>query len=124
MVVLANQNTASAGELFTSSLNDYDAATVIGVKTYGKGVGQRGVSLTDENDEPDGSVVTITYFYYAPPYSENYDGIGIEPDILSELPEEAQNKNLYKLTDEEDTQLQDGIEEILRMIRVMSAIGN
>ena len=124
MAVLANQNTASAGELFTSSLNDYDAATVIGVKTYGKGVGQRGVSLVGEDDKPDGSVVTITYFYYAPPYSENYDGIGIEPDIPSELPEEAQNKNLYKLTDEEDTQLKDGIEEILRMIRIMSAIGN
>ena len=124
MVVLANQNTASAGELFTSSLNDYDAATVIGVKTYGKGVGQRSVSLVGEDDEPDGSVVTITYFYYAPPYSENYDGVGIEPDIFVELSEEAQMKNIYKLTDEEDTQLQAGIEEILRMVRVMNAIGN
>ncbi len=124
MVVLTNGNTASAGELFTSSLNDYDAATVVGVKTYGKGVGQRGFSLTDENGEPDGSVVTITYFYYAPPYSENYDGVGIEPDILAELPLDAQNKNIYKLTEEEDTQLKSGVEELLRMMRVMNAVGN
>ena len=124
MVVLTNENTASAGELFTSSLNDYDAATVVGVRTYGKGVGQRGFSLTDENGEPDGSVVTITYFYYAPPYSENYDGVGIEPDILAELPLDAQNKNIYKLTEEQDTQLKAGVEELLRMMRVMNAVGN
>lgn len=124
MAVITNQNTASAGELFTSTLNDYNAATLIGVKTYGKGVGQTSVPLTDVNGKEDGSVVTITYFHYAPPYSPNYDGIGITPDIEVELSEEAQNKNIYKLTYEEDTQLQAGIEEINRIIRIMNTLGN
>ena len=123
MVVITNGNTASAGELFTSSLNDYDVATLVGTKTYGKGVGQRGVALYDEKGNTDGSVVTITYFFYAPPFSENYDGEGIHPDILAELPEEAQKKNLYKLTDEEDTQLKAAIEELDRLIRIKNTIG-
>ena len=59
-----------------------------------------------------------------PEYIEPEAQIDPAECLVSELSEEAQNKNLYKLTDEEDTQLQDGIEEILRMIRVMSAIGN
>ena len=49
MVVLTNENTASAGELFTSSLKDYSVATIIGEKTYGKGVGQTGFNLKDIN---------------------------------------------------------------------------
>ena len=112
MVIITNGNTASAGELFTSSLKDYGVATVIGTTTYGKGVGQTGFSLKDINGEKDGSAVTITYFYYAPPFSENYDGVGILPDKIVELSEEASNKSLYKLTKEEDVQYQAAVEEL------------
>ena len=123
MVVITNGRTASAGELFTSSLNDYDVATLVGTKTYGKGVGQRGVALFDENGNADGSIVNITYFHYAPPFSENYDGVGIYPDILVELSEEAQKKNLHRLTEEEDTQLKAAIEELDRLLRIKNTIG-
>lgn len=123
MVVLTNEHTASAGELFTSSLNDYEVASLVGTKTYGKGVGQTGIALRDENDLKDGSVVTITYFFYAPPFTENYDGVGIYPDVFVELSEEAQKKNLYRLTDEEDTQLKAGIEELNRLLRIENVIG-
>ena len=101
MVVLANGNTASAGELFTSSLNDYGVATVIGDVTYGKGVGQTSFYVAT-----DGSAITMTIFSYDPPTSPNYDGVGITPDIAVSLPEAAAKKNLYKLTYAEDTQLQ------------------
>ncbi len=100
-VVLANGNTASAGELFTSSMQDYGAATVVGVNTYGKGVGQNGYYVSQ-----DGSIVTLTLFFYDPPTSVNYDGVGITPDLEVALSEAAANKNIYKLTFEEDTQLQ------------------
>lgn len=104
MVVLTNGNSASAAELFTSSLMDYEKATVIGTKTYGKGCGQTGEMLSD------GSVVFITSFLYNPPFSENYDGVGITPDIEVALPEEWQNKNLFLLPAEEDTQLHKAVE--------------
>lgn len=104
MVVLTNGNTASAAELFTSSLMDYEKATVVGTKTFGKGCGQTGQMLSD------GSVVFITNFLYNPPFSENYDGVGISPDVEVELPEEWQNKNLFLLPEEEDTQLHKAVE--------------
>ena len=99
MVVLANENTASAAELFTSALNDYDKAEIVGTTTFGKGCGQQGSMLSD------GSVVFITTFFYNPPYSENYDGIGIIPDYEVELPEEWKNKNLFLIPHDEDSQL-------------------
>ncbi|MBO7292550.1 MAG: hypothetical protein J6V07_01305, partial [Clostridia bacterium] len=101
MVVLANGSTASAGELFTSSLNDYGVATVIGDVTYGKGVGRTSFYVAN-----DGSAITMTIFSYDPPTSPNYDGVGITPGISVSLSEEAAGKNLYKLTYAEDTQLQ------------------
>ena len=48
MAVLCNQNTASAGELFTSCLMDFGAAEVYGETTYGKGLGQSYFQLSDE----------------------------------------------------------------------------
>ena len=99
MTVLVNGNTASAAELFTSALRDYDKAEIVGTLTYGKGCGQQGFVLSD------GSVVFITSFFYNPPYSENYDGVGITPDITVELPAELQNISLFLVEPDEDTQL-------------------
>lgn len=99
IVVLANQNTASAAELFTSALRDYKKAVVVGTNTYGKG------SIQTIQQLPDGSGIKYTYGYYCPPFSDNYDGVGIAPDIEVELSEEAKQKNIYLLTDEEDNQL-------------------
>lgn len=112
MVVLANGNTASAGELFTSSLGDYGVATVIGEKTYGKGVGQSSLRL-----DSDGSALVLTVFSYDPPTSPNYDGVGILPDIEVSLSEEAAGKNLYKLTYEEDAQLQAAVAALASGVR-------
>lgn len=99
MAVLVNENTASAAELFTSAVRDYSKATIVGTTTYGKGCMQTTVGL------PDGGAVSVTYRMYNPPFSENYHGVGITPDIVVELDEALQNKNFYKITDEEDNQL-------------------
>ena len=103
MAVLVNESTASAAELFTSALQDYKLATVIGTTTYGKGTMQTVVSL------PDGSGLSISYRMYNPPYSDNYEGIGVIPDIELPLKDELLEKNFYKITDDEDNQLQTAI---------------
>jgi C-terminal processing protease CtpA/Prc len=46
---------------------------------------------------------------YFPPISDGYDGIGIKPDLEVELDKALENKNIYKITDAEDNQLQAAI---------------
>ena len=82
MVVLVNEYTASASEIFTAALRDYEKmgdtginVTIVGKNTFGKGVMQRMYTLGD------GSAITVTVAYYNPPLGENYDGIGIAPDV-------------------------------------------
>ncbi|MBO5023078.1 MAG: S41 family peptidase [Clostridia bacterium] len=99
MAVLANKNTASAAELFTSALRDYEKAVIIGEKTYGKGCGQAAYRLSS------GGYVWITSFYYNPPFGDNYDGEGIYPNIEVSLPEEYKNTHLFLVPYESDTQL-------------------
>ncbi|MBO5286666.1 MAG: S41 family peptidase [Clostridia bacterium] len=99
MAVLTNGNTASAAELFTSALMDYDKAVIVGEKTYGKGCGQSVLML------PDGSGLRLTTFLYDPPRSENYNGIGITPDIVVELSEALKDTHHFEYTDENDNQL-------------------
>ena len=99
MAVLVNGSTASAGELFCSSLQDYHKATLVGTQTYGKGCMQTIRQLSD------GSGLSVTYRYYCPPFSDNYDGIGVTPDIVVEPEGALLEKNIYKVTDDEDNQL-------------------
>ena len=99
MAVLVNGNTASAAELFTSALQDYKKAVIVGTKTYGKGTVQSIITL------PDGSGLSLSTSMYNPPFSENYEGKGITPDLTVELNEEAAAMNLYKLPDNMDNQL-------------------
>lgn len=99
MAVLVNGSTASAAELFTSALRDYDKAVIVGTTTFGKGCMQTTIPLSD------GSAISVTYRMYSPPYGENYHGVGITPNIEVELDKSLSGKNIYKITDEEDNQL-------------------
>ncbi len=87
IIVLCNKYTASAGELFTSSMRDYDDmglvdATVMGQTTFGKGILQSSIALYSTYNEPDGSYLTFTMAYYYPPLGVNYHDVGIVPDII------------------------------------------
>ncbi len=104
MVVLVNENTASAAELFAAALKDYEVAALVGKTTYGKGSMQSVLPLID------GSALRITYRMYKPPFSDGYDGVGVKPDIEIDMAEEFKNVSLYKLTDTQDTQLVKAIE--------------
>lgn len=106
MAILINSSTASAAELFTSCLRDYEMVTVVGEKSYGKGCMQYLYSL------PNGGAVTITTRMYSPPYGDNYDGVGITPDVEASLSEEAAKINLWKLTEENDDQLRAALADL------------
>lgn len=106
MAVLINHTTASAAELFAAAMRDYNKAFLVGVQTYGKGSMQTIVRLADN------SAIRVTYKMYSPPFSDNYNGIGLIPDYIVELSEEAAKKNLYNKNDTEDNQLQEAINRI------------
>ena len=75
LVVLVNQYTASASEILTGILKDYDRATIIGQKTYGKGVIQSIVPNVV------GGALKITSSEYYTPDENKINKIGITPDI-------------------------------------------
>lgn len=108
MTVITNGSTASAAELFTSALRDYNKAIIVGEKTYGKGTMQSVLGL------PDGSAVYMTTQTYCPPKSESYNGIGIKPDVEVSLDEEFSKTSIYNLTFEQDKQLKTAVEEVCK----------
>lgn len=108
-VVLANENSASAAELFTANLRDHGLAQIVGTKTYGKGSVQSIVDLSAYGSEYYGGLRLTTKLYF-PPCGEGYDGgIGIEPNYSVELEGEAAKTHFYKLTEEIDNQLQKAV---------------
>lgn len=104
IVVLVNEHTASASEILACSLKDNNKATIIGTKTYGKGVIQTIFSLSD------GSGLKITTAEYYTPKGETIHKVGITPNIEVNFPESV--KNVYSLSREEDTQLKKAIYEL------------
>ena len=102
IVVLVNENTASASEILAGALKDLDEATIVGTKTYGKGVIQQVLSLRT------GAGLKVTVEEYYTPNRTKINKVGIEPDEVVKLPETVKNPLL--VTKEEDTQLQKAIE--------------
>ena len=101
IVVLVNEKSASASEILAGALKDNNKATIIGKKTYGKGVIQTLYKLSD------GSGLKMTTSEYCTPNKDKINKVGIEPNITVELPED-----ITELTTENDTQLQRAIEEL------------
>ncbi|MBO6203497.1 MAG: S41 family peptidase [Selenomonas sp.] len=83
LVVLIDGNSASASEILAGALQDREAATIVGTKSYGKGSVQVVVPLFHN----DGLKLTIAKYYT--PSGKCIDGIGIEPDITVNLPEDV-----------------------------------
>lgn len=103
IIILVNGNTASAAELFTATLRDYGRAVILGETTYGKGTVQSIIQLRD------GSGLRISTSLYAPAYSDNFEGIGITPDVVVTMPDKYKNVNIFTLDKAEDAQLQAAI---------------
>ena len=106
-VVICNESTVSAAELFVANFRDHKLGSVVGVTTYGKGVAQNTVSL--DQFGIDGYLKYTSKIYY-PPCGENYNEIGITPDVIVDLSDEAKRYSLYALPLEMDDQLLAAIE--------------
>ncbi|SEA02604.1 carboxyl-terminal processing protease [Pseudobutyrivibrio sp. ACV-2] len=74
-VVLVNGNTASAAEIFTGAVRDFKYGTIIGTQTFGKGIVQSTIPLSD------GSAMKLTTQTYYTPSGECIHGTGIKPDV-------------------------------------------
>lgn len=101
MAVLINGNSASASEIFAGTLQDYEVATIIGTTSFGKGIVQKVIPLSD------GTAVKLTVSKYYTPKGRNIHGTGIKPDIEVELDKEWQNQ--LNVPIEKDNQLQEAI---------------
>ena len=102
IIILTNENTASASEILVGALKDLGKAKIVGTKTFGKGVIQQILRIKD------GSGLKVTVEEYQTPNRNKINKIGIEPDEKIELPDTVENT--LNIKENEDTQLQKAIE--------------
>ena len=102
IVILTNENTASASEILAGALKDLGKAKTVGTTTYGKGVIQQILKLND------GSGLKITIEEYQTPNKNKINKVGIEPDEKVELPDSVES--IFTIKESEDTQLQKAID--------------
>ena len=127
VVILVNENSASASEIFSGALKDNQRAKVVGSKTFGKGLVQ-GINKLD-----DGSGVNITIAKYLTPAKVDINQLGIKPDIEVKLSTEDykaskgpwfsdpnQLPSKRKPEDGKDLQLVKGVEILKNLIKVNS----
>ncbi len=101
MAVLVNGYSASASEILAGAIRDNHAGTLVGTKTFGKGVVQSSLEFAD------GSGMKVTTARYYTPSGECIHEIGIEPDIEVELDADAVTRyGINNLPHENDAQLQ------------------
>lgn len=99
LVVLVNGDTASAAEIFAGAVQDYEIGTIVGVKTFGKGIVQDSFRLSD------GSYLKLTVSKYYTPKGHDIHKVGIEPDVEVKMP----------LGNDVDLQLNEALELIQKM---------
>lgn len=103
LVVLTNGYSASASEILAGAVKDYNIGKLVGTTTFGKGIVQKVIHLSD------GSAIKLTVSSYFTPNGNNIHGIGIEPDV--EVPFDA---DLYQ--DGTDNQLEKAKEVLAEMM--------
>lgn len=106
MTVLVDMNSASAAEILSGAIQDYEKGTLIGTTTFGKGIVQSVMPL------PDGTAVKITVSSYYTPKGRNIHGTGIEPDIICEF----DGDTYYQTNGEKDNQIDKAVEVLKLML--------
>ncbi|MBD7913882.1 S41 family peptidase [Clostridium sp. Sa3CUN1] len=109
LVILIDGGSASASEVVTGALRDYEVGTTIGTTSFGKGVVQQLIEFKDGN----GGLKVTTSKYYTP-NGENIHKVGIKPDIEVEIPEELAQKEYDRSI---DPQFNKGLEVIKEKIK-------
>ncbi len=106
IVILTNGNSASASEILAGAIKDNGRGTLVGTKTFGKGLVQE-LKLLD-----DGSGIKVTISRYFTPSGVCIQGIGIKPDIEIDVPAEFKNMPVSQIPRNKDIQLKSAIEAI------------
>ena len=99
IVVLINNGSASAAEIFAGALKDHKRAIILGENSYGKGSVQSIIPLTN------GGGIRLTISKYYLPSGKSISEVGVTPDIFVE-----ENKDTFKINSEKDNQLNYAIE--------------
>jgi carboxyl-terminal processing protease len=109
IVVLVNEGSASASEIVAGALQDHGRAVVIGTSTFGKGLVQTVVPLSQ------GRAIKLTTSRYYTPSGDSIHDVGITPDVYVEDAEGYPSLSLAGQVDrEQDTQLIEAIDRLLR----------
>ena len=111
MVVMVNGMSASASELFTGAFQDDERGTVVGTRTFGKGIVQTMITFAS-----DGAGMQYTTESYFSPKGRSIHGAGLEPDVVVELDEDA-TISTVRPNPETDNQLRAAIEELQKLIQ-------
>ena len=93
LVVLTNEGTASASEIFSGAIRDYKLGTLVGKKTYGKGVVQ---TILDTGE---GTALKVTISKYYTPNGENINHTGINPDVVVDYPDSLRTAEYSRSAD-------------------------
>lgn len=107
LVVLVNENSASASEILAGSVKDLKAGKVLGTQTFGKGIMQSYIALENGG----GVAITIAKYYTAS--GEEIHGKGITPDIVKTL-DKGQTLD-YSINPKTDAQLNEAIKTLNKM---------
>lgn len=102
IAILVNGDSASASEVFTGAMKDYERAVVVGTTSYGKGIVQNLIPLGD------GSAIKLTTAHYYTPSGFDLHEKGITPDVEVQLDEQLRTQAVIR--PEDDNQLKKAVE--------------
>ena len=109
VVILVNENTASSSEILTGCMRDRYNALVVGTVSYGKGIVQGVMSVGSE-----GAGMQVTEAQYFTPNGNAVHKIGITPDVICEMPEDA--PTMYDFGDLSDAQLKAAYDAMITLL--------
>ena len=92
-VVLCNSSSASASELFSGAMRDYNDMGILTSTVAGETTFKKGIMQSEFNIARDGSTLTLTVALYNPPSGENFHEVGVIPDVMIPAPEAGDNTN-------------------------------
>ena len=105
LVVMMNENSASASEVLAGALQDRGAATIVGVTSYGKGIIQYVLPVGSK-----GAGMQLTVAQYFTPNGNKVHKVGISPNVEAKLPDG--DNGMYEFGDMKDPQLSKAVEVV------------